>query len=76
LQGHGKAVNAIAFSPDGQFLVSGSEDETIKLWQVNTGECLKTFRAERPYEGMNITGTTGLTAAQRATLRALGAVEF
>ncbi|MBD1996309.1 AAA family ATPase [Leptolyngbya sp. FACHB-541] len=76
LQGHRKAVNAIAFSPDGQYLVSGSEDETIKLWQVKTGDCLKTLRAERPYEGMNITGTTGLTAAQRATLRALGAVEF
>jgi hypothetical protein len=31
--------------------------------------------APRPYEGMNITGATGLTDAQRETLRALGAVE-
>ncbi len=29
----------------------------------------------RLYEGMNITGITGLTEAQKATLRALGAVE-
>ncbi len=29
----------------------------------------------RPYEGMNITGTTGLTDAQRETLRALGTAE-
>lgn len=29
----------------------------------------------RLYEGMNITGVTGLTEAQKAALRALGAVE-
>jgi WD40 repeat protein len=56
-------------------LASGSKDETIKLWDVSTGECLKTLRSNRPYEGMNITGVTGLTSAQKATLLALGAVE-
>ncbi len=30
---HAWAVNAIAFTPDGQQLVSGSSDETIKIWQ-------------------------------------------
>jgi transcriptional regulator with XRE-family HTH domain len=39
------------------------------------GECLQTLRADRPYERMNITGATGLTEAQKASLRALGAVE-
>ena len=75
LQGHTEAVFAISFSPDGQILASGSHDETIKLWDVSTGECLKTLRAERLYEGMNIRGAQGLTAAQQATLLALGAVE-
>jgi len=55
--------------------MSGSHDETIKLWDVRTGECLKTLRADRLYEGMNIRGAQGLTAAQQATLKALGAVE-
>jgi hypothetical protein len=32
------------------------------------------LRADRPYEGMNITGTTGLTAAQKQALKALGAI--
>jgi hypothetical protein len=31
--------------------------------------------SDRPYEGMNITGVKGLTAAEIATLKALGAVE-
>ncbi len=68
-------VRSIAFSPDGKTLISGSQDETIKLWDVLTGECLRTLRSLPPYEGMNITGVTGLTAAQLVTLKALGAVE-
>jgi hypothetical protein len=31
--------------------------------------------SDRPYEGMNITGVKGLTEAEKATLKALGAVE-
>jgi hypothetical protein len=57
-------------------LATGSEDETIRFWQVETGECLQLLRTDRPYEGMNITGAIGLTSAQKATLRALGAVEM
>ena len=54
-------------------LASSSADETIKLWDIN-GECLKTLRVDRPYEGMNITRVTGITAAQKATLEVLGAI--
>ncbi|NJP08995.1 MAG: hypothetical protein HC866_05510, partial [Leptolyngbyaceae cyanobacterium RU_5_1] len=76
LQGHTNWVRSIIFSPNGQMLASGSQDETIKLWNIETGKCLETLRAPRPYEGMNITGATGLTEVQRATLIALGAVEM
>ena len=75
LLAHTKLVWSVAFSPDGQTLVSSSEDETIKLWDVNTGICLKTLRSYRPYEAMNITKVTGLTEAQKITLKHLGAVE-
>jgi WD40 repeat protein len=75
LQGHTNQVESVAFQLDGQALASGSYDETIKLWDVRTGECLKTLRADRPYEGTNITGVTGLSPAQKATLKALGASE-
>jgi WD40 repeat protein len=56
-------------------LASSSSDGTIKLWAVQTGECVQTLRSDRPYERMNIAGAQGLTEAQRAALKALGAVE-
>lgn len=75
LQGHTDWVRSLAVSLDGNILASGSKDETIKLWDIETGECLNTLRAPRPYEDVNITGVTGLTEAQKATLIALGAIE-
>jgi WD40 repeat protein len=75
LQGHTNQLHSVAFHPDGQVLVSGSDDETIRFWDVQTGECLQTLRVDRPYEGMNISGTTGLTKAQKQMLCELGAVE-
>jgi hypothetical protein len=55
-------------------VMSGSKDRTILCWNVGTGEFVNMVR-NRLYEGMNITGITGLTEAQKATLRELGAVE-
>jgi WD40 repeat protein len=75
LRGHTSWVRSVVFSPDGETLASSSDDETIKLWNLKTGEHLITLRVPRPYEGTNITGATGLTNAQRASLIALGAVE-
>ncbi|MHC5756387.1 WD40 domain-containing protein [Nostoc sp.] len=75
LTGHKNRVWSVKFSPDGEMLASASHDETIKLWNVKTGECCKTLQAPRPYEGMNIAGVRGLTEAQKASLRLLGAVE-
>jgi WD40 repeat protein len=75
LQGHQGSVQSVVYSPDTQTLASGSEDETIKIWDIKTARCLRTLRATRPYEGMNISGTTGLTEAQKMTLIALGAIE-
>jgi RNA polymerase sigma factor (sigma-70 family) len=38
LQGHTRGVRAVAFSPDGRTLASGSSDRTAKLWDVATGK--------------------------------------
>ncbi|EFA05408.1 ribosome biogenesis protein BOP1 homolog [Tribolium castaneum] len=42
-KGHGDMVRTISTDKIGQYLVSGSDDGTIKLWEVNTGRCLKTI---------------------------------
>ena len=35
--------NSVAFSPDGTRLLSGSADKTLKLWDVATGQSVRTF---------------------------------
>jgi WD40 repeat protein len=35
LAGHTSKVMSVAFSPDGKTLASGSQDGTLRLWQVN-----------------------------------------
>ena len=37
LQGHSGWVTGLAFTPDGRRLVSGSWDQTVKMWDVTTG---------------------------------------
>jgi WD40 repeat protein len=40
LRGHTGWIGRIAWSPDGRLIASPSEDKTIRLWSVETGECL------------------------------------
>ena len=74
LKEHNSWVMSVAFSSQGNILASSSGDETIKLWDLATGNCQQTWRVERFYEGMNISGAIGLSEEQKATLKALGAV--
>ena len=35
--------------PDGRRVVSGSQDKTLKVWDVATGECLATLKGHSSY---------------------------
>ncbi len=41
--GHTGYVNAIAFSPNGIVLASGSDDQTVKLWSLANGKEIRTI---------------------------------
>ncbi|KAJ6565680.1 quinon protein alcohol dehydrogenase-like superfamily [Mycena sp. CBHHK59/15] len=45
-QGHSSGVTSIAFSPDGVRIVSGSEDDTVRVWDARTGDIVA-----GPFEG-------------------------
>lgn len=75
LTGHKARVTDVCITSDSHTVISSSLDETMRLWDVDTGECLKEWAIPGPYAGMDITGATGLTTAQRRALEALGAFE-
>ncbi|NCS42520.1 MAG: protein kinase [Microcystis aeruginosa BS11-05] len=43
LTGHSDMVTSVVYSPDGRYLASGSDDKTIKIWEVATGKELRTL---------------------------------
>ncbi|PQE28651.1 vegetative incompatibility het-e-1 protein [Rutstroemia sp. NJR-2017a WRK4] len=43
LEGHSSWSTSVAYSPDGKMVASGSEDETIRLWDTMTGTALQTL---------------------------------
>lgn len=40
LRGHTDSINHIAWSPDGRFLATPSDDQTIRIWDVERGQCV------------------------------------
>jgi hypothetical protein len=47
--GHSDHVEAVAFSPDGRYVLTGSDDNTLKLWDVATGKELRSFSGHTYY---------------------------
>ena len=47
LRGHLGTVFSVAFSPDGQRIVTGSRDQTAKVWEAATGKELLTLKGQR-----------------------------
>jgi WD40 repeat protein len=55
-RGHGNAVTSALFLPDGRALATGSDDGTVRLWDLATGEERLALRAHRHH--VNALATT------------------
>jgi len=75
-QGHQSAIHSLRASPDGLRLASCGDDNIIQVWDLKSGEQLQTLRRDRPYDRLDISGVKGVSEAQKATLRTLGAIEL
>jgi hypothetical protein len=42
--GHSHPVNACAVTPDGRYVVSASDDQTLKVWELASGRAIATLR--------------------------------
>jgi WD40 repeat protein len=50
----GCGVESVAFAPDGQMVLSGSDDGTLRLWDVATGETLQVLEAHAKDVGSGV----------------------
>jgi WD40 repeat protein/tRNA A-37 threonylcarbamoyl transferase component Bud32 len=69
---HGSIVRSLAFTTDGNQLVSGAEDNTIKLWQTGTADVVRTFRGHTGFvNSVALESEKGLlaSASDDATVR-------
>ncbi|MBE9157110.1 pentapeptide repeat-containing protein [Nodosilinea sp. LEGE 06152] len=72
--GHSQDIWQVSVSPSRTHLVTASQDDEIRVWALDSGVCQQILRPDRPYEGVNIRGATGLSDTETRMLKSLGAI--
>lgn len=47
VKAHDKEINAITFSPDSKYIITASQDKLIKLWDVSTGQLVRSLSGHK-----------------------------
>lgn len=66
----------VSTSPEGSALVGASQNGDIRIWSLISGHLEGQLRVDRPYEGMQIGGSLGLTDSEQQMLYSLGATDY
>ncbi|MCP5105253.1 MAG: DUF4365 domain-containing protein [bacterium] len=72
IKGHTGWVMSVAVSPDGKWAVSGSDDKTIKTWDLESGQCRATLEGHEDsvrFVAITPDGARILSASADKTLR-------
>jgi WD40 repeat protein/uncharacterized caspase-like protein len=66
MRGYPDALDAVQFSPDGSAILSASADKAMALWDANTGQKIRLFRAGETVRKIAFSpdGTTALSASE------------
>jgi WD40 repeat protein len=65
-------VNTLSLSPDGRFAISGSNDQTLRVWNIESGECLRVLEGhEKEVSAISVTpdGCFAVSRSDDYTLR-------
>ncbi|MEH2278311.1 MAG: AAA-like domain-containing protein, partial [Nostoc sp.] len=71
LEGHSNSVFSVVFSPDGKTLASASGDNTIKLWNLDTGKEITTLKGHRNWVTSVVFSPDGKTLASASADRTI-----
>jgi WD40 repeat protein len=68
---HGDRVRAVAISPDGKFVLTGSGDSTARLWRADSGQLISTLRHDSGVTAVAFSpdGKSVLTGSRDSTAR-------
>ncbi len=72
LEGHHGGVTAVAFSPNGKTLATGSDDDTVRLWDIDTGvsnQCFEGHTEDITAVGFSFDGKLLASGSNDGTVR-------
>lgn len=71
LRGHKDFINCVEMSRDGDLLISGCADSTIKVWDLSSGECNRTLRghSDKVTSILSLSDNELLTGSEDCTIR-------